>query len=381
MSDSASTAATAAQQGKSVASRSPKAKSDTPLQLKSVALGLYSENGDTKQGTTKNNKEPSSERLHPLTNKTPPKDISHSVSAKTVVNVGHSCGTCKSVDNSRMVQCNDCDEWNHFSCVGVKRSVESKKWNCAKCRVNKKKAGATRVARNTATAKEAVNSKPEKTSGVKKTKTSSATKEMENWKSRKPVGTTKPSKAASVKSVGSRKSAKEHLELQLRKIDAEQTLLEEKKKLMEKHFSILEELVDLEDEEAVEEEVDADTKVQSWLGAAGGERNEEEPYSTSEEEDCENDEEGEGFEETDSSDDSDEKDQEDSSDDSTEDELDGNNDYTFNLKGRSTPAKKGESKLKKTTSNRSNHSLTRNQLAARHVVAKDLPIFSGNPEE
>ncbi|XP_055590943.1 uncharacterized protein LOC129743023 [Uranotaenia lowii] len=371
MSDSASTAATAAPKGKSLASSSPKAKSDTPPQLKSVALGPNTENGKSKPGTTKTKKKTSSEKHYPIANN----NTSHTTSANTVVNVGHSCGTCKSVDNSRMVQCDDCDGWNHFSCVGVNQSVENKKWNCAQCQAKKKKkTGATKVARNTAAAKKVEKSKPEKTSDGKKNKTPSAMKEMEDSLPRKPMGTTKPTKAASVKSAGSRRSAKAHLELQLQKLEAEQKLLEEKRKLMEKHFSILEELVDLEDEEdADEEEVDADTKVQNWLGATGGRRQEEE--------ECSDDEEEEEGGEMDSSDDSEEESVTDSSDDSSEDEKGGTNESSFNPKGRSTPAKKGESKRKDATSSRLTCNLTRNQLAARHVVAKDLPLFSGNPEE
>ncbi|XP_055585495.1 uncharacterized protein LOC129738334 [Uranotaenia lowii] len=129
----------------------------------------------------------------------------------------------------------------------------------------------------------------------------------------------------------------------LKQLVAEQTPLEEKKKLMEKHFSILEELVDLEDEETAEEEVDADAKVQNWLGAAGGKCQEEGPS----EEEVSGNEEDEDIEETDFSDDSEEKEQEDSSDGSTEDELGRNNNSTFNPKDRFTPAKKGVSKLRK----------------------------------
>ncbi|XP_055604575.1 uncharacterized protein LOC129752820 [Uranotaenia lowii] len=269
-----------------------------------------------------------------------------------------------------MVQCDDCDGWNHFSCVGVNQSVESKKWNCEKCKAKKKKAGDIKDPKNAALRKKVDKPKPEKNNIATK---------KENSQLKKPIR--EPSKAASVTSAGSRKSAKAHLELQLQRLVAEQTLLEEKKKLMEKHFSILEELVDLEDEEAAEEENDANAKVENWLGAAGAKRQEDEPNSTSEEEGCSDDEEEEEGGEKDSSDDSKEETETDSSDDSSEDEKGGSNDFSFNPKGRSTPAKKGESKRKDASSNRLTWNLTRNQLAARHVVAKDLPLFSGNPEE
>ncbi|XP_058827486.1 uncharacterized protein LOC131687426 [Topomyia yanbarensis] len=45
----------------------------------------------------------------------------------------HSCCTCKSVHNSRMVQCDDCDDWHHFACVGVTQMIEHDDWICLKC--------------------------------------------------------------------------------------------------------------------------------------------------------------------------------------------------------------------------------------------------------
>ncbi|XP_062551800.1 uncharacterized protein LOC134217056 [Armigeres subalbatus] len=32
-----------------------------------------------------------------------------------------------------MVQCGECEDWYHFSCVGVSRSVEHRPWTCAEC--------------------------------------------------------------------------------------------------------------------------------------------------------------------------------------------------------------------------------------------------------
>ena len=36
-----------------------------------------------------------------------------------------------------MVQCDDCQRWFHFECVGVDESVSERAWSCTKCRMNK----------------------------------------------------------------------------------------------------------------------------------------------------------------------------------------------------------------------------------------------------
>ncbi|XP_055906876.1 uncharacterized protein LOC129942102 [Eupeodes corollae] len=44
------------------------------------------------------------------------------------------CKSCTNVDNVEMVQCDTCNDWHHFSCVGVTADIEDKEWNCAKCK-------------------------------------------------------------------------------------------------------------------------------------------------------------------------------------------------------------------------------------------------------
>nr|XP_029709921.1 hepatoma-derived growth factor-related protein 2-like [Aedes albopictus] len=46
---------------------------------------------------------------------------------------GESCGTCRRVDNSRMVQCDECDIWFHYDCVNVNDSIRSRDWSCNGC--------------------------------------------------------------------------------------------------------------------------------------------------------------------------------------------------------------------------------------------------------
>ncbi|XP_062703751.1 uncharacterized protein LOC134286189 [Aedes albopictus] len=46
---------------------------------------------------------------------------------------GHTCKTCRGPDTEDMVQCDRCDGWFHFSCVGVSEEVADKSWSCTNC--------------------------------------------------------------------------------------------------------------------------------------------------------------------------------------------------------------------------------------------------------
>lgn len=46
---------------------------------------------------------------------------------------GHTCKTCEGADTEEMVQCDKCDGWFHFSCVGVSEEVADKSWSCTNC--------------------------------------------------------------------------------------------------------------------------------------------------------------------------------------------------------------------------------------------------------
>ncbi|XP_055623313.1 uncharacterized protein LOC129766739 [Toxorhynchites rutilus septentrionalis] len=47
--------------------------------------------------------------------------------------MGRSCQICRGNDDMEMVQCDHCDKWFHFSRVGVSQQVESQDWKCPKC--------------------------------------------------------------------------------------------------------------------------------------------------------------------------------------------------------------------------------------------------------
>lgn len=46
------------------------------------------------------------------------------------------CGICKRPEEGDMVQCDDCDKWFHFHCAGVSASIETSSWICNECTNN-----------------------------------------------------------------------------------------------------------------------------------------------------------------------------------------------------------------------------------------------------
>ncbi|XP_055621941.1 uncharacterized protein LOC129765562 [Toxorhynchites rutilus septentrionalis] len=51
-------------------------------------------------------------------------------------NVRH-CKACMDEDDTDMVQCDDCDDWYHFKCVGVNQEIAHHDWCCSHCQTNK----------------------------------------------------------------------------------------------------------------------------------------------------------------------------------------------------------------------------------------------------
>ncbi|XP_055842840.1 uncharacterized protein LOC129909789 [Episyrphus balteatus] len=43
------------------------------------------------------------------------------------------CKSCTNADNEDMVQCDSCNDWHHFECVGANADIEDKDWYCPKC--------------------------------------------------------------------------------------------------------------------------------------------------------------------------------------------------------------------------------------------------------
>lgn len=48
--------------------------------------------------------------------------------------IDYNCKKCSERDNDDMVQCDGCDHWYHFECVGVDNNVADVSWNCEHCK-------------------------------------------------------------------------------------------------------------------------------------------------------------------------------------------------------------------------------------------------------
>ncbi|XP_058448819.1 uncharacterized protein LOC131428793 [Malaya genurostris] len=51
----------------------------------------------------------------------------------------HNCSACDLPDDSKMVSCDECHAWFHFTCVGVTQEIEDHSWSCSKCANDSKK--------------------------------------------------------------------------------------------------------------------------------------------------------------------------------------------------------------------------------------------------
>lgn len=45
----------------------------------------------------------------------------------------NNCMECTELDDMNMVQCDECDGWAHFRCVGVGPEIEYSDWRCKLC--------------------------------------------------------------------------------------------------------------------------------------------------------------------------------------------------------------------------------------------------------
>ncbi|XP_062553818.1 uncharacterized protein LOC134219136 [Armigeres subalbatus] len=374
------------------------------------------------------------------------------------------CKLCDKPDDDQMVQCDTCDVWHHFACVGVSEDIQGCSWICLEC-ATAKATKATKSRRKTSTQKLAVTlrkrtTRATATKGTKKVipttgrkhavceaaancegdpvslemtllkRTTGATDVIDTKKvipGRKhavydaaanceddPVAAvgrsgnyaqapTKASvrKAGSVVSAASRKSFKARLDVELQQIEAEETLMQEemrrKRELAEKKFAVLKEMADLEGSgESVVDQQNDHHKVEQWLKHRGETRVKQKRSS---------------FKETSVEDAGSEVETEDSSEEGTfgtgtkrEEELssigetncDGSEEEAKSYderagrrhrRSKSETAKRVEicgsrrSVADRQQSLISSKRLSKHELAARQVVPRELPKFSGNPEE
>ncbi|XP_055584824.1 uncharacterized protein LOC129737688 [Uranotaenia lowii] len=271
--------------------------------------------------------------------------------------VGFNCQICEQCDNSRMVLCDHCSLWHHYGCVGVTDEVEGENvpWSCKKC---EKKLNRTH--------KGPKEDLPLNNPGPSKL---IERKELQLQFRKQPEAP----RASKVGSVSSRGSAKSLLEIQLRKVEAEQEILEEKRKLMEKRFSLLEEIAELEESNSVKDDQQNMNDVNKWL---------QESVSPSKIQ---------GSRKHGSSCSSNQSSESETSTDTDSSEADSVKDEpskreNFRPHKQSTPKRISSRPIKSgkaegtTRSNRNASNLDRSHIAARQVI-RDLPVFTGNPED
>ncbi|XP_058828272.1 uncharacterized protein LOC131688137 [Topomyia yanbarensis] len=302
----------------------------------------------------------------------------------------NSCTLCNKPDDDHMVQCDTCDVWNHFSCAGVSENVEECSWICLKCATVKAKKGTKSRRKNTSkqkltktsrkttvratTAKTAkkVTSKAERKSNVGGADAKgenvpvveTISKDLE-----KPTKSRTLSRADSVTSAASRKSIKARLDVELRKIKAEEMLMQEEMRLMrefsKKKFDVLKKMADFDssDESAGDHQHEKSNKnkVQDWLKHST--KKEVETDGTSDRETSESDSDSDCDTEVSSCLQANDADGEEVQSDEEE----------YGISARSVS--------KRRQALCSNKRLSKSEVAARQVVPRELPKFNGNPEE
>ncbi|XP_062711167.1 uncharacterized protein LOC109417082 [Aedes albopictus] len=319
---------------------------------------------------------------------------------QATISAEKSCALCENPVNERMVQCNTCDVWHHFSCVGVSEDIKGYNWTCLKCDTAKAAKGA--IPRKMMTRAAAAK-------GTKKANRKEGQIDGENEQTKEadelagavggPAPSLKASRAGSVVSAASRKSAKARLDVELQQIKAEEELMREemqrKRELAKKKFEVLKEMADLEGSVgSVVDQPNAVNKVEHWL-KHHNELREKDKQSLHKVDDCEDDGEAESSTEHSTSDSGSDSEEEVSSDEEVEHEASEKevqcgeeSERRIHHRPKKTVCRKtleGKSNKRSETgrpqSLRSDRRLSRDELAARQVVPRELPKFSGNPEE
>ncbi|XP_062542530.1 uncharacterized protein LOC134210505 [Armigeres subalbatus] len=201
-----------------------------------------------------------------------------------------SCELCDKPDDDQMVQCDTCDVWHHFVCVGVSEDIQGCSWICLEC-ATAKATKATKSRRKTSTQKLAVTlrkrtTRATATKGSKKVIPTTGRKHdvcdtaangedavadtRRSGDDAQVATKARVSKAGSSISAASRKSVKARLDVELQQIEAEETLMQEemrrKRELAEKKFAVLKEMADLEGSgESVIDQHNGHHKVEQWL--------------------------------------------------------------------------------------------------------------------
>lgn len=169
----------------------------------------------------------------------------------------YSCELCDEEDTAEMVACDKCELWFHFGCVGVTSEVEKVSWLCVKC-----KESSSKINSGDDPSKFGGNASQKNPNGsinkASATKTQgdqgNPSSQVQNDKTKKP--------SARAKSKSSHSSNRRRVKLQLGKLE-EQKRIEEK--FIEMKYQILEQEISSSENDDEDPVIQVNTKVSEWL--------------------------------------------------------------------------------------------------------------------
>lgn len=204
--------------------------------------------------------------------------VPEEVSATSQTIDGRTCKSCNGPDSDEMVQCDKCDKWHHFGCVGVTEEVADHSWRCPTCVAAKwiQRSGSTssKQLQTTGGAKSNTNIQDPKTSKepnendqqsseskVDRTPKSNTQepKKSDNMEQQPSGGKQADVESSVVSSSSSRRSSRALLKLQLQKLVDEERLAKE---FLERKYALLEKAAS---EQSFRSSSSSMSRVRDWI--------------------------------------------------------------------------------------------------------------------
>lgn len=183
---------------------------------------------------------------------------------------GRSCKSCRGPDAGNMVQCDVCDKWHHFDCVGVTEEVENQSWSCPKCI----------SAKWSQRAESTSNKNLQSTGAISRSNKQLPNPSMDNGTQRNASGIDKdgegrsghqgkgqsPKTPSIIKSASSRKSSRTLLKLQMERLEEERRL---EHQYLEKKYALLEELASEKSSRSTSSVGSSMGRIRDWVENTG----------------------------------------------------------------------------------------------------------------
>lgn len=170
---------------------------------------------------------------------------------------GRSCKSCYGPDAGAMVQCDECSKWHHFTCVGVTEEVENHSWSCPKC------VSAKWVQREESTSSKNLQPKSATYPTNQQQSEKSVPAVSESIRSGDGVAERQPTKVPSVvRSTSSKRSSRTLLKLQMEKLEEERRL---ERAYLDKKYALLEEMASEEGTSYSSSVSSSMSRVRDWV--------------------------------------------------------------------------------------------------------------------